>query len=291
MSDEKSSQADAGHTPDKSQDNNEKHNSSRKDSEQQQRGDDGKNGQAEKDTGAQNGIVAAVDKVTEKKEKAKDKVNPPGGKDETPIPDAPDGYTVRFIIHRAENLPVADLKQRSTDPYLTATLTSPGIQKRHKEDPDMVLRTKTIHKSTNPEWNQEWIVANVPSSGFRLKCRLYDEDEADHDDRLGNVTIYAKGIGKSWRGIHEECYDIKKRMASKRAYLLKGCMSMLSNRIDMNGRLYLSAEVLGESDPPHGRMYTLGPCMWTKHYSPMIGRLAGTKNPEDSKKGKTEKYE
>jgi hypothetical protein len=40
-------------------------------------------------------------------------------------------------------------------------------------------------------------------------------------------------------------------------------------------------------------MYTLGPTTWTKHYSPMIGRLAGTKNPEDGKgkAGKTEKYE
>jgi hypothetical protein len=238
-------------------------------------------------------VAAAKDKFTDKKEKARDKANPPGGKDHTSIPLAPDGYTVQFIIHRAENMPISDLKDRSTDPYIHATLTSPSIQKRHKEDPDMVLRTKTIHKSTNPVWNQEWVVANVPSAGFRLKCRIYDEDEADHDDRLGNVTISASNIGTSWQGIREQGYDVKKRMGSKRAYLLKGCISMLSSNIHMTGKLYLSAKVLGRSDPPHGRMYTLGPCMWTKHYSPMIGRIAGTKNLKqaEGQQHKTERYE
>lgn len=230
----------------------------------------------------------AKGKPTAKNEKVRDKTNPPGGKDDTPIPTASDGYTVQFIFHRAENLPVFDLKDRSSDPYIHATLTSPGIQKRHKEDPDMILRTKTVHKSTNPEWNQQWIVGNIPSRGFRLKCRLYDDD-----DRLGNVTISANNNSESWPGIREQVYDIKKRMGSKRAYFLKGCLSMLSREIHMNGRLFVSVKVLGKSDPPHGRMYTLGPTTWTRHYSPMIGRLAGTKNPEggNGQEGKTEKYE
>lgn len=154
-------------------------------------------------------------------------------------------------------------------------------------------RTRTIHRSTNPEWNEQWVVAGIPSSGFRLKCRLYDEDVRDHDDRLGNVTISANNIDESWNGIQEEVYDIKKRMGSKRAYALRGCLSMFSRQIHMNGRLFLSVKVLAKSDPPYGRMYTLGPTTWTKHYSPMIGRLAGTKNPEEENdgKGKTENYE
>jgi hypothetical protein len=236
---------------------------------------------------------AAKEKLTAKKEKVRDKTNPPGGKDDTPVPAASDGYTVQFTFHRAENLPVSDIKTRLSDPYILATLTSPGIQKRHKEDPDMRHRTKTIHRSTNPGCNEEWVVAGVPSSGFRLKCRLYDEDPKDHDDRLGNVTISASNIGESWPGIREEVYDIKKRMGSKRAYVLKGCLSMFSREIHMNGKLFLSVNVLRKSDPPHGRMYTVGPTTWTKHYSPMIGRLAGTKNPEEKngEKGKIEKYE
>jgi hypothetical protein len=253
-----------------------------------------KNDEPEKEPG--NPVVreaaAAKEKLTSKKEKIRDKTNPPGGKDDTPIPSARDGYTVQFTFHRAENLPISDIKARSSDPYIIATLTSPGLQKRHKEDPDMMHRTRTIHRSTNPEWNEQWIVAGIPSSGFRLKCRLYNEDLGDHGDRLGNVTISANNIGESWDGIREEGYDIKKRMGSKRAYALKGCLSMFSCETHVNGKLFVSVKVLGNSDPPHGRMYTVGPITWTKHFSPTIGRIAGTKNPEeDGGKEKSEKYE
>jgi hypothetical protein len=141
------------------------------------------------------------------------------------------------------------------------------------------LRTTTIHKNVNPVWNTHWIVAGIPSSGFRLKCRLYDEDPADHDDRLGNVTLYVDRLNEKWPGFREEGFPIKKRMGSKRAYLLRGCAAMLSSKVHMSGTLYVSAEVLGMSVKPHGRMYTIGVTSWVKHYSPMIGRLAGTKAP------------
>ena len=241
-------------------------------------------------------VAAAKDKLNDKQQKMKDKANPPGGHDDTPIPSARDGYTVKFTIHRAENLPVSDLNTRSSDPYIQATLTS-ALPKRHKEDPDLVLRTPTVHKDTNPEWNTEWIVAGVPSSGFRLKCRLYDEDPSDHDDRLGNVTVSVGHIGPNWQGIKNESFDIKKRMGSKRAYLIRGCAAMLSNNVHMGGNLWLSAEVLGESEKPYGRMYTVGKTFWFKHYSPMIGRIAGTKAPgssqgsQNGEKPKSEKYE
>jgi hypothetical protein len=45
-------------------------------------------------------------------------------------------------------------------------------------------------------------------------------------------------------------------------------------------------------------MCTIGPACWTKHYSPLIGRLAGTKVDADEdtptnkhEKEKTQKYE
>jgi len=147
--------------------------------------DNMKNGshEGEETNGHTHGKVAVVkEKLTSKEQKLHDKNNPPGGYDKTPIPTARDGYTVRFTIHRAESLPVSDLGSRSSDPFITATLTS-DLPKRHKEDPDMVLRTRTIHKSVDPEWNTEWIVAGVPSSGFRLKCRIYDEDFVSYSHR------------------------------------------------------------------------------------------------------------
>ncbi|TVY68829.1 hypothetical protein LSUE1_G006552 [Lachnellula suecica] len=240
-------------------------------------------------------LAAAKEKVHKGQQKINDKTHkePAGGYDATPIPTARDGYTVRFTFHRAENLPMSDLNSRSSDPFIMATLSS-ALPTRHKEDPAMVVRTPTIHKNVDPVWDYRWVVAGVPSSGFRLKCRLYDEDPSDHDDRLGNVTIHVNHIDQNWRGIQEEQFDIKKRMASKRAYLVRGCAAMLSSNVHMGGHLYISAEVLGESEPPHGRMYTVGETAWIKHYSPMIGRLAGTKAPGSSNGGdgsKTEKYD
>lgn len=228
--------------------------------------------------------------------KEKDAKDPPGGYDATPIPRAHDGFTVRFTFHRATHLPMADLSARSSDPFIEATLTS-DMPTRHKEDPPMVLRTRTIHRSTNPVWDQEWIVAGIPSSGFRLKCRIYDEDSNDHDDRLGNVTVHVNKIGADWQGIKQQPFDIKKRMGSKRAYLIRAC-AVACKPSEMDGTLYLSAEVLGESEKPHGRMYTIGPQQFTKHYSPVIGRLAGitapgsdSANTNSNGEKKTEKYE
>lgn len=235
--------------------------------------------------GVQGEAEKAKDKVSHKKEKIKDKNNPAGGYDDTPIPGARDGYIVKFTFHRAENLPVADFGARSSDPYIHATLTSRGLQKRHKEDPDLSLRTRTIHKSVAPQFDTEWIVAGIPSDGFRLKCRLYDEDPSDHDDRLGNVTVTVGQISENWEGIKDERFDIKKRVGSKRAYSVKAIVACCSKEVGMDGKLYLSAEVLGKSDPPYGRMYTVGPLAWTKHQSPMIGRLVGIKSPGDDGDG------
>lgn len=262
-----------------------------------QNGDVGKeeqDGGADKEKSQDEGHKSKLGAAKEKgQQKMKDHKEPAGGYDATPIPTARDGYTVRFTFHRAENLPVSDLNSRSSDPYIMATLTS-ALPKRHKEDPEMVARTPTLHKKTNPEWNYHWTVAGVPSTGFRLKCRLYDEDPSDHDDRLGNVTVHVGHIDQNWGGIKDEKFDIKKRMGSKRAYLIRGCAAMFSD-VHMSGSLWLSAEVIGESEPPHGRMYTIAETSWIKHYSPMIGRLAGTKAPGSDHGGdgskKVEKYE
>ena len=96
------------------------------------------------------------------------------------------------------------------------------------------------------------------SSGFRLKCRIYDEDPSDHNDRLGNVTIHVNGIDPQWPGIRNDAFEIKKSMGSNRDSLIRSCAAMLSSNVHMGGPLYISAEFLGKSDPAPGRMYTVG---------------------------------
>lgn len=217
-------------------------------------------------------------KLAGKKEQLKNKSKPPGGFDQTPLPDAPQGYTVKFTFHRASNLPVGDLHLKSSDPFLHATLTT-TIPKRHKEDPLLTHRTRTLRKTTEPVWEDDWIVANVPASGFTLKCRLYDEDWPDHDDRLGNVTIRVPYVDENWEGLGPEgrIFDVKKRSGSKRAYMIRGVTSVLCGDGSITPQLHVGIEVLGKSDPPHAQMYTVGPATWVKHYSPMIGRLTGVR--------------
>ena len=218
----------------------------------------------------------------------KDDGPPAGGFDETPVPRAPPGFDVKFTFHRATQLPMADINTMSSDPYVLAQLNT-KLPSRHKQDPPMRFRTPTIRRSCDPEWNSEWIVANVPASGFKLKARIYDEDPADHDDRLGDVHISVNSIDEGWPGIREESYKVKKRMGSKRAYLIRGCAVMFRRSAHMSGELVVSVEVLGRTNTDNGgRTWTIGPCNWSQHLSPMVGRLAGTKEP--GKDGKAEKY-
>ncbi|KAL8924650.1 MAG: hypothetical protein Q9208_003965 [Pyrenodesmia sp. 3 TL-2023] len=221
-----------------------------------------------------------------------EKPPPAGGHDETPIPDAPPGYTVKITFHRASSLPMADLNSLSSDPYVYSQLHT-NLPSRHKQDPHMRFRTPTIRRSTDPVWNSEWIIANVPATGFKLKARIYDEDPKDHDDRLGNVHVHVNSLHENWPGIKEQQYKIKKRMGSKRAYFIRGCAAMLNRNVEMSGKLVISVEILGKTDVGDngGRIWTVGPCAWSRHLSPMIGRLAGTKEPGQGKDGrKSERY-
>ena len=214
---------------------------------------------------------------------------PAGGFDETPIPQAPPGYTVKFTFHRAHHLPFGDLNTLSSDPFLLAQLNT-NLPTRHKQDPELRFRSRTIQKTVEPEWNADWIVANVPASGFTLKTRIYDEDPADHDDRLGNVNITVDRLSEDWTPIKEERYKIEKRTGSKRAYFFRGCAAMFDRSVKMTGDLVMSVEVLGKTEGNSGgRAWTVGPCYWTKHFSPMIGMLVGTKEPgQNNSNGKKE---
>jgi len=104
------------------------------------------------------------------------------------------------------------------------------------------------------------------------------------------VHINVNHVDESWAGIQGEAFKIQKRSGSKRAYLGKGCVVMFSRRSKMSGELILSVEVLGRTQDKGGRVYTIGPNHWSKHYSPLIGKLTGTKEPEEDRNGGVEKF-
>ncbi|KAK3048473.1 hypothetical protein LTR09_010137 [Extremus antarcticus] len=211
-------------------------------------------------------------------------MDPKGGHDTTPIPSPPHGtvgYTVKVTIHQATNLTMGDLHAFSSDPYVLAQVNT-LVPTRHKEDPNLRFRTPTIHRNVNPEWNEEWIIANVPSSGFKMKLRVYDEDPADHDDLLGKAHITIPSIDHDWKGVRHEAYQLKLRESSKRALLIRSTARVLQMVKSMHGTIHLSITNLGRTaeDGQNGRMYTVGPCRYVRHYSPILGRIANIKQPE-----------
>ena len=211
---------------------------------------------------------------------------PAGGFDNTPYPHAPPGYTLKFTFHRGVNLPCADFGTFSSDPYIIAQLIV-GLPQRHKQDPLLSFRTPTVRKNRDPRWDSEWTVANVPASGFQLKCHVYDEDAADHDDKLGNAYVEVDSVGEQWPGIKEQSFRVKKRMGSKRVYLFGNIAALASRCLEVGSHIVISVQCLGETPGDEGaHMYTVGPNYWFKHFSPLIGRIAGTKDEVQSQHGK-----
>jgi Ca2+-dependent lipid-binding protein len=205
---------------------------------------------------------------------------PAGGLDKTPLhPSSSPTYTLKITFHRATNLPIADIGKRSSDPYISAQINS-HLPTRHPNDPPVRFRTRTIHRRQAPEWNASWTVAGVPGAGIELKARLYDEDPGDHDDRLGKVEIQTGRIDENWAGIKEQEYKVKKTGASLRAYGFRSCTSLIHKHA-MHATLFISIEVLGKTKEEVGKVYTLNN-FWFVHYSPMIGKLTGTKTEDDN---------
>ncbi|KAK4615710.1 hypothetical protein CLAFUW4_10456 [Fulvia fulva] len=225
------------------------------------------------------------------KETLRQDKGPAGGFDKTPIPKRPNGYTIKITIHRAENLPMADINGFSSDPYCITQINT-DTPRRHKEDPKLRWRTPTIRKSTEPTWDDEWIVANVPASGCKLKVRIYDEDPADADDLLGRAHISIPELYEGWGGIRNRGFKLLAYGGSNRAYLLQAVTTCFRENKHFRGYLYLSVEMLGrtKADGQNGRLYTVGPCRWVRHYSPMLGRIVNIKEPDqaDDDRGRTQ---
>ncbi|TBU61824.1 hypothetical protein BD310DRAFT_919941 [Dichomitus squalens] len=200
-------------------------------------------------------------------------------------------YTCEIVFHRATNVPVADLNDLSSDPYVNATLTplhnltgdagSPSVQ-------SLSFRSQTSRKTLNPTFtNARWLVSGIPASGFALTLWLMDEDPGDHDDKLGRTVIPIPGsegsvLREGWDTGERE-HKIHKRHGGLRTRMNTYLARMFTRgRVRHQVRVYVSVRVLGPAPRLEGdnanRIYTLGPHIFVRHFSLLAARLASVQS-------------
>ena len=205
---------------------------------------------------------------------------PVGGYDSTPLkPTSGPTHTVKFTFHSATNLPISDYPSRTSDPFICAHLST-SLPSRHSQDPHIRFRSHTAHQTLEPKWEAVWIVAGIPESGFKLQTRIYDEDPDDSDDRLGKVDLESGRLAKDWKPIRRKEFKIKKTGADVFAYGLRWGRKVLCRGVELDGRLVMSIEIIGRTEEEVGKAYTVNNFWWI-HYSPIIGRLTGTKSNDE----------
>ncbi|KAG8735032.1 hypothetical protein FRC10_011072 [Ceratobasidium sp. 414] len=213
-------------------------------------------------------------------------------------------YDVQITFHSAHDLPVSDVPSLSADPYLLASLRVPSYDKGEPGPPPLLFSTRTIHRTRDPDWGGEvWRVGGVPGSGFALRIGVRDEDVGKKDDRLGEARVSFFGIaaskkfkrddrdaGLNWGQVREGLdvarreAPIKKRRGGARAFLLTYLASVLARGVSpKSAKVVVSVRVLGLSENQEDRrVYTLGPNYYSLHFSPLLGRVMGTKSANPS---------
>ncbi|KAF3928047.1 hypothetical protein AA313_de0201886 [Arthrobotrys entomopaga] len=215
-------------------------------------------------------------------------------------------YDLAIRFHSVSNLPVADLGKFSSDPYLKIKLAvSPkkttetgwhAIKEKTGPDPDdpvIVFRTPTHHQTLNPIFPPQtfWVVGNIPESGFSMTVICRDEDPSNQDDGLGKTKIEIEEVtGSGWKKEHMKI-ELKRRNGggSWRAFAFSPVINVINGQKISSGRpvVDMSIEVIGETKDNAGRSfpYTSGPAYFSKHFSPLAGRIAGIVEKEQEPPG------
>ncbi|KAI0366683.1 hypothetical protein BV20DRAFT_951821 [Pilatotrama ljubarskyi] len=200
-------------------------------------------------------------------------------------------YTCEIVFHSAENVPLADLNDLASDPYISATLvpSHPGGNSGPKSLESISFRTQTARRTLNPTFNARWIVSGIPASGFVLILYVCDEDPGNRDDKLGKAVVCfpdpnqdlgdesTRQLKEGWDSGQRE-YKVHKRHGSLRTrigtYLAKVATR---GRVGHRTRVLVSVRVLGPAPRLDGedahRIYTLGPHVFVRHFSPLAARL------------------
>ncbi|KAG8711427.1 hypothetical protein FRC09_020600 [Ceratobasidium sp. 395] len=219
--------------------------------------------------------------------------------------DADKLYDIQITIHSAHALPVSDVPSLSADPYILASLRVPEYREKDEPGPPPLLfRTKTIHRTRDPDWeNEVWRVGGIPGSGFALRIGVRDEDAGKQDDRLGEARVSFFGTGPAkkrmgddsdrdadldWGRVREGLdmarreAPIKKRRGGARAFLSTYMTAAMAKGVSpKSAKVVVSVRVLGLSENQEDRrVYTLGPNYYSLHFSPLLGKVMGTKSAD-----------
>ena len=173
-------------------------------------------------------------------------------------------YTCKITFLRVDNVPVADLNDLSCDPYLEATL-SEGTPKDPSNPQFLTYRTRTCRRTLSPAFNEKWIVAGIPDSGFLLSLKLRDEDPGNYDDDLGKAVLRIPNedegsLTEGWRSGDRE-YKVHKRSGRITITLFTWIARAITRGdVGHHVRVWISVEVLGKSENQQDtRLYTVGP--------------------------------
>ncbi|CUA77978.1 hypothetical protein RSOLAG22IIIB_06898 [Rhizoctonia solani] len=211
-------------------------------------------------------------------------------------------YDLEITFHSAHALPVSDVPSLSADPYILASLRVPSYASREDPGPPpLIFRTRTIHRTRDPEWgNEVWRVGGIPGAGFVLRVAVRDEDGVKKDDRLGEARVSFLGheparkgersaeqdLGRVREGLNVERIEasLKKRRGGARAFVSTYITAAISRAVSRHGgNVVISVKVLGLSQNQKDRRpYTLGPHYYSLHFSPLLGKMIGTKSTNAS---------
>ncbi|KAJ7825387.1 hypothetical protein B0H14DRAFT_3468575 [Mycena olivaceomarginata] len=168
-------------------------------------------------------------------------------------------YTVQITFDRAKNLPVADIGTLSCDPYVLASLVVPDAE-------PLKFRTPTIRRTRDPTWNSTW------TPGPKLS-----------PDRLGKaVARFGPEEMREGFESRETEYVLQKRKGDLHPYILTYLAALIpGEKLRKHNRVVVSVRVLRkDADQSEGRMYTLGPNRYSRHFSPLVGSVVNTKPSE-----------
>ncbi|KAG9084150.1 hypothetical protein FRC06_004193 [Ceratobasidium sp. 370] len=198
-------------------------------------------------------------------------------------------YDTQITVHSAHDLPVSDLPSLSADPYILAWLRD--------QDNTSDARSGLGERGVESGWRT--------GVGFALRIGVRDEDAGKKDERLGEarVSFFSTLAPKKLKGDDSERdadldwghvregldvarreAPIKKWRGGTRMFLSTYMTAAIIRRVSpRSGKVVVSIRVLGLSENQEDRrVYTLGPNYYSLHFSPLLGKVMGTKSANPS---------